>query len=232
MGILENTSILKVGKNVNGDIAKLCRDFNIYGTKTSSGLTILSKEQFKKHRKSRRWPQGDQSRCIILRGHKLGAFCKKRFGADLPKGTADLQTLCAVVLGLHLPKDDAIRCSQWSSGTLESAQVDYALLDALISRDIYMSAAKISLSAYDTGSLIAILSLNHGEAIALAEVVSTVNTAATVNVTEILVPGAILSLNKQRKTLSELGSIPFKVILPFHRITARSALPPHRPVSC
>lgn len=105
--ILENSAIIKIGKNVGGDIRKIWRDFN---------YPMYLKYQKKK----------------IPGVVELGSLAR---AANLVEtGRASLDQICRAALKVRLMKDDITRLSNWESATLSNAQIDYAAIDSYISR--------------------------------------------------------------------------------------------------
>ncbi len=66
------------------------------------------------------------------------AFSKMRKASPDHQG-ASLQALCASVLGRWLEKPPHIRCSNWEANPLDSAQLEYAALDAYAGLRLYMA---------------------------------------------------------------------------------------------
>lgn len=63
-------------------------------------------------------------------------FCRER-DAVPPGKVVGLDVLYARIAGLYLPKNQDIRCGDWSADVLTQDQQDYAALDAYASLDIY-----------------------------------------------------------------------------------------------
>jgi hypothetical protein len=71
----------------------------------------------------------------------LGLFARKR---DVVKnGTAGLEKLVELTLGLRMSKAPAVRCSTWSKMPLSEAQQEYAALDAILSLEVHDALAKL-----------------------------------------------------------------------------------------
>ncbi|KAG2223683.1 hypothetical protein INT45_007261 [Circinella minor] len=104
-------STLPTGKMVNGDPSKITRDF-------ISSFTRNGEEQ--------EYCQG---------GLELGSFCRDHGG--ILDGRTRLSRMCEIILGHKLPKEDAVRLSNWNTTTLSTSQIKYATLDALVSLQIY-----------------------------------------------------------------------------------------------
>src|SRR5882762_8366201 len=105
--ILNSSRILKIGRNVGGDFAKLARDFTI---------AVPQKR--------------NNSREGVV---ELGAMAKSR--NVVSSGNASLAAITAVTLNKNLSKDP--RISEWSAPELSDEQKDYAALDAWIVLSIY-----------------------------------------------------------------------------------------------
>ena len=72
---------------------------------------------------------------------ELGLFARRR---DVVKnGTAGLEKLVELTLGLRMSKEPAVRLSKWSSMLLSAAQQEYAALDAILSLEVHDALAKL-----------------------------------------------------------------------------------------
>jgi hypothetical protein len=105
---LKSQQIIKVGRNVGADLAKLARDFPDFKVPV-------------KHRKK------------FVGVVELGAFAKAKNAVS--SGTASLATIAAAALGVNLSKE--IRSSEWSAPQLSAEQQQYAALDALVALEIW-----------------------------------------------------------------------------------------------
>jgi len=101
--LMHSPQVVKIGKNVGGDLAKLARDFPQYKLPARVGGKLPG---------------------VV----ELGAFAKSKNA--VPKGTASLSAITAAVLQANLSKDQ--RDSPWDAPTLTKAQIDYAALDAWV----------------------------------------------------------------------------------------------------
>ena len=106
--ILTSPQIVKIGRNVGADFAKLARDF----------------PDFKLPEKSRKGIVG-----VV----ELGAFAKAK--NVVRYGNASLATITAATLGLNLSKEAC--SSEWGCLQLSEEQKDYAALDAWIALEIW-----------------------------------------------------------------------------------------------
>jgi ribonuclease D len=108
--ILSSPQLIKVGRNVGADLAKLARDF--------PGFIPPKKDK--------------KGQVGVL---ELGAFAKAK-NAVLD-GHASLATITAATLGLNLSKEAC--SSEWGALMLSEEQKHYAALDAWISLEIWRS---------------------------------------------------------------------------------------------
>ncbi|KAI7848068.1 hypothetical protein BDC45DRAFT_575247 [Circinella umbellata] len=111
VALLKSDRILKTGKMVDGDLGKITRDF-------ISSFTRNGEEQE-----------------YCQRGLELGSFCRDH-GA-ISDGRMKLSRMCEVILGHKLPKEDALRLSNWNTITLSTLQITSAALNALVPLQIY-----------------------------------------------------------------------------------------------
>jgi len=105
--ILNSPRVLKIGRNVGGDLAKLSRDFSV---------TVP--------------PKRNKSREGVI---ELGALAKSQ--NVISNGNASLAAITAATLQKYLSKD--ARISEWSAPELSIEQREYAALDAWIVLSIY-----------------------------------------------------------------------------------------------
>src|ERR1700683_4776665 len=105
--ILNSPRVLKIGRNVSGDLAKLASDFSV---------TVP--------------PKRNKSREGVI---ELGALAKSR--NVISNGNASLTAITAAMLHKNLSKDT--RISEWSAPELSIEQREYAALDAWIVLSIY-----------------------------------------------------------------------------------------------
>ncbi len=106
--ILGNTRIVKIGRNIGADFAKLAHDF----------------PNIKLPPKIHRRYDGTI---------ELGVLAKKK--GVVPKATASLQAITAAALHYHLSKES--HATEWSAEELSREQTTYAALDAWVALEIW-----------------------------------------------------------------------------------------------
>ncbi|KAJ6592061.1 ribonuclease H-like domain-containing protein, partial [Mycena vulgaris] len=108
--IIGSLQIVKIGRNIGGDLAKLVRDFPEYKLPAKVDGNLPG---------------------VI----ELGAFAKSKNA--IPKGTASLSAITTTVQHANLSKE--ARDSPWDAPSLNSSQRDYAALDAWVCLDIWQT---------------------------------------------------------------------------------------------
>ncbi|KAJ7495369.1 ribonuclease H-like domain-containing protein, partial [Mycena latifolia] len=108
--VITSLQIVKVGRNIGGDLAKLARDFPEYKLPAKVNGQLPG---------------------VI----ELGAFAKAKNA--IQKGTASLSAITAAVLHVNLSKE--ARDSPWDAPSLSSTQINYAALDAWVCLDIWQT---------------------------------------------------------------------------------------------
>ena len=106
--ILTSSQIVKIGRNVGGDYAKLSRDFPDFTP-----------------------PPRHRGKLVGV--VELGAFAKAKNA--VVNGNVSLATITAASLGLNLSKE--ARLSEWGAPQLSEEQKHYAALDAWIALEIW-----------------------------------------------------------------------------------------------
>lgn len=214
IAFLSNPAILKVGRSVTSD------------------LTRISQEMSEK--------------TTFVGARELGKMAKVR--GVVSNARTGLADLCAVTLKCRLPKDSAIRISEdWENPVLSKDQITYAARDVWASLSIYDHLNKIpapgdisvtcpphtpvSIWQDDRSMLIA-----HGHISTIERTphlqirgCNVTPTRIVVEVTEILVPGAMLSLHN-RLTLADLGPLPFTIVC-WQRLLQSRPAPPVAPLA-
>jgi hypothetical protein len=199
--LILNPNILKVGRQIGGDIAKLCRDWmpQIYA----------NKEQMKTIKKS-----------IV----ELGTFCKRnnvkvfRDGSFVLSGRASLADLVAAVLQKSLPKDETIRGSDWELRQLSAKQIQYAALDAWASLEVYSVVSRSKANrTRAVGDQVSVLSMDHTTEIAtgifngyISNGRSKRSQLASISISEILVPAAVVTKSTPTSIGEDLGTLRLK----------------------
>ncbi|KAJ7478853.1 hypothetical protein B0H11DRAFT_1916536 [Mycena galericulata] len=116
--ILQSSQIIKIGRNIGGDLAKLAREFPEYKLP----------------------PKVNKKLPGVI---ELGAFAKSKNA--ISEGTASLSAITAAILHADLSK--AARESPWNAPSLSQVQKDYAALDAwlrglLVKQSQYICGSK------------------------------------------------------------------------------------------
>jgi hypothetical protein len=198
--LISHPNILKVGRQVGGDIAKLCRDW-----------WPQSKEQMKTFKNS------------IL---ELGSYCKNkkvkvsRNGASVLSGRASLADLVAAVLQKSLRKDETIRGSDWEMDKLSETQIEYAALDAWSSLEVYLAVSQQQTRGTFThivGEKVSLLSMDHRFEIAIGTFNGYLGNGkgkgkrkdsqlVNISISEILLPNAIVTKSTSTSMGEDLNS--------------------------
>nr|GAT42490.1 predicted protein [Mycena chlorophos] len=172
----------------------------------------------------------------------LAMFAKERF--LVKKGTASLADLVASLLGQCLPKPIAERISSsWSDDDLTQAQLEYAARDAYASLCLYHEINKTPLPApalaeLPIGTAVLLLTDDNKKPAARGIIsqnatlekfreVNLTQTRTVITVQEVLVPAAIIGINKDENknklSLESFGAAPFDVLA--HRAHVRLVSP-------
>ena len=106
--LLRSRQVIKVGRNVGGDLAKISRDF--------PDFQLLPREK------------GNLVRVI-----ELGQLAARK--NVISDGRASLATIAAATLHGYLSKE--CRSSEWSNPSLTDGQKEYVALDAYVALDIW-----------------------------------------------------------------------------------------------
>lgn len=139
-----------------------------------------------------------------------------------------LAGLSAAVLKKRLHKDDALRVSEdWDNETLSEAQIKYAALDAWTSLEIYRTLAQVPVAGDlppqpPAGYQVSVLQddkttiIAHGYVTPCQESTNVAGCNVTptrllITITNILIPGALLSLH-QNRALDSFGPEPFQIV--------------------
>ncbi|KAJ7174303.1 hypothetical protein C8R46DRAFT_88386 [Mycena filopes] len=221
--VLHSEQIIKVGRNIGGDLAKLARDFPDYQLPSKVNGKLPG---------------------VV----ELGAFAKSKNA--VPKGTASLSAITAAVLNVHLSKEG--RESPWDAPSLSADQRNYAASDAWVSLEIWRTlkdCASIGLPlsiAGPVGQAVSVylwkqevaqgivvpqprqfpisVGLENSQQVQLS--VSTTRTRALIEITNILAPKCILTHHK--KTLEELkgSNVNFLAVVNISSLRTRSLEPP------
>ncbi|KAJ7495199.1 hypothetical protein FB451DRAFT_1163938 [Mycena latifolia] len=171
----------------------------------------------------RKLPPQLQSVLLNPRILDLAQLAKERLVVSSAKiGLADL---CAKILGKRVDKNVAERISSAWEGELSKSQIRYASLDVYACHCIYDSFVKIPVPSLlpdpvPLGTPILLFHDGHSRLIARGTVASlegsydTINITRTrclIEVTEIIVPAAIITTHK-RTSLVDFGPVPFRAV--------------------
>jgi hypothetical protein len=160
-------------------------------------------------------------------GLDLAKYAKDRHVVSNVSKTS-LADLCALVLHRRLNKNVSERISQdWENVVLSQEQLQYAAKDAYVSLLIYEELTKITVPHALPSSLhpsmpILLYSTDNTTVIAKGQIsrysrdraydgINISLTRTVVNITKVLVPGAIVTTHRQR-SLSSFGQTPFSVV--------------------
>ena len=221
--ILANPRVIKIGRNIGSDLAKLARDFPDFHLPSKiNGMFEGTIE--------------------------LGLLAKVK--NIVPKATASLAHITAAALHSHLSKD--CRATEWSVPQLSADQTQYAALDAWVGLEIWntikdnQTQGRPLETASPVGQLVSLFvrkqevargSIVHqpakypivvneetGETVMLN--VSATRTRALVAITEVLAPQVQLTLHK--KTLHQLqaGRETFEVVVSLSCLRTRGSETP------
>ncbi|KAJ7197452.1 hypothetical protein GGX14DRAFT_574233 [Mycena pura] len=218
VNLLRHAQVIKAGRQVNGDLGRLA---------TAAGR-----------------PPGDF--CGAL---DLASFAKERF--LIKKATISLADLVAALLHQCLPKPASERIStNWGDDELSQAQLEYAARDAYASLILYHEINKTPLPTptadlpLTIGTPVILLTDDNKKPAARGVIspnsiqasfngvnVATTKTRTVLTIHEVLIPGAIIGINKdanqQKCALTDFGSTPFEILA--HRSHVRIVPPPPAP---
>ena len=191
--ILHSTQIVKVGRNVGADLAKLARDFPDFILPTRKGRTYLG---------------------VI----ELGKLAAEKNAVS--SANASLNVITAATLGCYLSKE--CRTSEWSLSALTDDQKHYAALDAHVALQIFDvlrnsdTAGQPLSAATQVGQLVSLYvqrhEVAHGEIVAqpgkydilvgqeknpVSIGVATTKTRALIKITEVLAPNCVIAYHRQ-----------------------------------
>jgi hypothetical protein len=213
--ILNSPRILKIGRNVGGDLAKLSRDFS---------CSIPAKKK-----------NGRES--VI----ELGALAKSRNAVS--NGNVSLAAITAATLQQHLSKDE--RSTDWNAHELSNEQMHYAALDGWIALQIYdvlhlqpssgqslksASCINQAVSLYCRKQEVAkgVIVKQPKEFVIerisptpMSTVVNVTPTRAVIRIDEVLVPDFILSFHKQTLCNVQAGRPSFEVLVSLSALKTR-----------
>ncbi|KAJ7206804.1 hypothetical protein GGX14DRAFT_637030 [Mycena pura] len=180
--------------------------------------------------KAGRQVNGDLGRLATAAGRLPGDFCgaldlasfaKQRF--LIKKATVSLADLVAALLHQCLPKPASERIStNWGDDELSQAQLESAAPPVILLTDDNKKPAARG-----------VISPNSTQASFSGVNVATTKTRTVLSIHEVLIPGAIIGINKdanqQKCTLADFGSTPFEILA--HRSHVRIVLPPPAPLA-
>ena len=216
--ILGSRQIVKVGRNVGGDLAKIARDFSDFQLPAKEKGTFIG---------------------VI----ELGQLAVKKNAVS--DGRASLATIAAATLHGHLSKE--CQSSEWSNPSLTDEQKEYAALDAHIALQIWeileikMQFGQPIPHAMQVGQLISLYvrkqevaqgivveqppfySLSNDETSVNMKInVSTTRTQALIQIDKVLAPGIIMTYHK--KSLNDLqnGQESFLAVVNISSLRTRS----------
>ncbi|KAF7323784.1 3'-5' exonuclease domain-containing protein [Mycena kentingensis (nom. inval.)] len=223
VNLLQHSQVIKAGRQVNGDLGRLATACNR--------------------------PPGD-----FRGGLDLAAFAKERF--LIKSATASLADIVALLLQQCLPKPASERISNnWSDDELSLAQLEYAARDAYASLILYHEINKTALPATSNpdqpllpehplfcSPMITKKPAARGVISPIANFpqfngVNVTKTRTVISIHEVLVPGAIIGINKdqdnRKRALSDFGIAPFDLLAhrSHVRIVPPSSAPPSPPPS-
>ena len=156
----------------------------------------------------------------------LANFAKERH--VVPNAKCSLADLCAAILGKRLNKNVSERKSMaWEHSALSAEQAQYAACDAYVALLMYLELSKVSapkplpndlvsmtpvlLYNTDNTTIIATGHLSPNLSAKTFDGINLTSTRTLVEITEILVPGAIVSTHCKR-SLKSFGSTPFSLV--------------------
>ena len=217
--IISSQRVIKIGRNIGNDLAKLARDF--------PGLRLPSKS----HQK-------------FDGTIELGSFAKAK--NVVSKATASLSSITAAALHFHLSKET--QATEWSSPHLSTEQIQYAALDAWVALEIWntikdnKTQGQLLETASPVGQCVSffvrkqevargviaqqplkypnVINEETGETVMIN--VSVTHTRALITVTEVLAPQVQLAWHK--KTLHQLqaGRTSFEAVVSLSCLRTRS----------
>ncbi|KAJ3280443.1 hypothetical protein HDU79_011705 [Rhizoclosmatium sp. JEL0117] len=213
LALLKCENIVKIGRNIGGDISKICRDW---------APELNTKESMKELKKL----------CV-----ELGSFCKNkgvlvtrngRVGVD---GSASLNDLSNAVLKFAISKD--LRESNWEQSVLDSSQQTYCALDVWASLQIYervLAMQDKNVFKLGAGTKISVLSLDRQFEIADAVVVSQSKKVVTAAVSKVFFPSAVVTKSSAKSLGIDLegllakndGKLPFNIEIERSRVRLKS----------
>ncbi|PBK95300.1 hypothetical protein ARMGADRAFT_795222 [Armillaria gallica] len=189
---LKNPHILKVGRNVSLDLRNLQEESGVKQP-FAGGIDIA-------HLAKRKG---------VVKNTRIG-----------------LADLCAKVLKVHLDKDPATRISpDWHSDELSSEQLRYAALDAWASLKVYEELEQMQVPGevvtftpgqdiflcQDDTNIVACGRISLRSDYKSFEGINITPTRILIEITNIFVPGAIISTHR-KQALSEFGRCPFSLV--------------------
>ncbi|KAJ7452542.1 hypothetical protein FB451DRAFT_1374025 [Mycena latifolia] len=209
--VITSLQIMKVGRNIGGDLAKLARDFPEYKLPAKVNGQLPG---------------------VI----ELGAFAKAKNA--IQKGTASLSAITAAVLHVNLSKE--ARDSPWDAPSLSSTQINCAALDAWVCLDIWQTLkdwpvgqpVSVYLWRQEVAQGILVTQPRQFPIVSGSEnqekvmiSVSTTRTRALVEIHNVIAPKCILTHHK--KTLEELkgDNTSFMAVVNLSSLKTRSLEP-------
>ena len=215
--ILTSSRILKVGRNVGGDFAKLERDFSVSLPKKTKGC-----------------------RPGVI---ELGALAKAKNAVS--NGNASLSAIAAATIQQNLAKE--MRSSDWDAAQLSTEQIQYAALDAWVALQIldileqkptvgqplkFAAPVGQPVSLYSRkqevarGHIIqqpAQVTIKRNDTSPSSITVNVTKTRAVMKVDEVLVPDHILSFYKNTIQKVQEGRPTFDILVSLSSLKTRSS---------
>ncbi|KAL7415815.1 hypothetical protein BDY24DRAFT_369149 [Mrakia frigida] len=221
IALLQNSGVVKCGRGVSADLLRISKLWQLNELRTRL--------------------EGKSSVDFV----DVGAFAKLKGAVTSAKSS--LEDVTAVVLRHSLPKETSIRLSDWSQPQLTPPQVEYAARDAVAGLAVWSALSSLDsvglpLKSSAPGTLVG---LRSGKTtVAFGRIVEQVSpflasqpfgqeqkqipitsSRIVVEISEIIQPGHMVALHG-RLPLSQLGPLPFQIIVQRQTLLTRAEKPP------